>query len=360
MWVSMAKVLVISAHFPAEKAPYAGHKTAYGFLKTYLDNGDSVDLIVVSNADEKREIGLESHPLFRLVDFYKLNAFRKVLNILRAPSWFPLKAATRYDHRLARKLHEIAPSYDTIHFEFTHAAVYLCAHPEFLGQHTSVSSHDVLLQAALRQRIRNPLRRLIHGIDALSTFYFEKSIYDKVENIWVQSQKDRQLLESVYSIHPAKIQVKAPSLSPFLACVVEKRRHHPPEPKTLLFWGAMNRPENEEAVLTFWGTYGDQLIRKGYRLLIVGINPGPSTVALASSHVEVTGFVEDPSDYFVRASVGIVPLATGAGIKVKTLEMLAAGLPVVSTPIGAEGIAHERLQVCDFKDFVCEIEKISR
>jgi hypothetical protein len=54
-----------------------------------------------------------------------------------------------------------------------------------------------------------------------------------------------------------------------------------------------------------------------------------------------------------------VPLKSGAGIKLKTLEMLAAGIPVVSTPLGAEGVDRgPLLTVCDEDKFADVIEKM--
>jgi len=52
----------------------------------------------------------------------------------------------------------------------------------------------------------------------------------------------------------------------------------------------------------------------------------------------VTGFLEDPSDVFNAATIAVVPLRMGAGIKVKTMECLMMGLPTVATSVGAEGI----------------------
>jgi glycosyltransferase involved in cell wall biosynthesis len=54
--------------------------------------------------------------------------------------------------------------------------------------------------------------------------------------------------------------------------------------------------------------------------------------------VEVTGFMADPADQFARAHLALAPLFQGAGVKVKVLECLAAGLPVLTTEIGSEGI----------------------
>jgi glycosyltransferase involved in cell wall biosynthesis len=55
--------------------------------------------------------------------------------------------------------------------------------------------------------------------------------------------------------------------------------------------------------------------------------------------VQVTGFVEDLTEYYASARVALAPLLSGAGVKFKVLDALAQGVPVVATTIGAEGIA---------------------
>jgi glycosyltransferase involved in cell wall biosynthesis len=75
-------------------------------------------------------------------------------------------------------------------------------------------------------------------------------------------------------------------------------------------------------------------------LTIVGRDPPPDLVALnGTDGIEVTGGVPDVKPYLLRASVLAVPLDAGGGTRLKILEAFAAGLPVVSTAVGAEGIA---------------------
>jgi glycosyltransferase involved in cell wall biosynthesis len=128
--------------------------------------------------------------------------------------------------------------------------------------------------------------------------------------------------------------------------------------KTILFWGAMNRQENEESVLAFLKRFGQRLAEGGYTLYVVGNAPSERVKRLASEHVVVTGFVEDPSPYFLLCEIGVVPLLSGAGIKVKTLEMLRSGITVVSTAIGAEGIDDPQLHVVELDRFMETIERL--
>lgn len=82
----------------------------------------------------------------------------------------------------------------------------------------------------------------------------------------------------------------------------------------------------------------------GARLLLVGADPTGFATAVAAGDpsIEATGFIEDLDAAYADLTVVAVPLLLGSGIKFKTLEALARGLPAVSTPIGAEGIEAAR------------------
>ena len=92
----------------------------------------------------------------------------------------------------------------------------------------------------------------------------------------------------------------------------------------------------------------------GARLWVVGRNPPQEIVRLSRyPGVQVTGTVPDVRSYYSAATVFIVPLRTGGGTKIKTLEAMAMGLPVVSTSVGAQGLnatAGEHLLIADDPD----------
>jgi glycosyltransferase involved in cell wall biosynthesis len=71
---------------------------------------------------------------------------------------------------------------------------------------------------------------------------------------------------------------------------------------------------------------------------VAGACPPPDITSNAADGLDVTGFLDDPAPCFCRAHLAILPLSSGAGVKVKVLECLASGLPVLTTAIGAEGI----------------------
>ena len=79
--------------------------------------------------------------------------------------------------------------------------------------------------------------------------------------------------------------------------------------------------------------------RPELRLVIVGAQPPEQVRTLASDSVVVTGTVDDVRPYYRNALISVVPLRVGGGTRLKVLEAMAAGTPVVSTSLGAEGLA---------------------
>jgi glycosyltransferase involved in cell wall biosynthesis len=114
------------------------------------------------------------------------------------------------------------------------------------------------------------------------------------------------------------------------------------EPRHILHIGTMYWPPNVDAVTWF--------VQKIYPLIreqrpdaqfdVVGSRPPTELLTFngTGQGINVTGYVEDPTPYQQRAAVMIVPLLAGGGMRVKILNALAEGIPVVSTTLGCEGI----------------------
>jgi glycosyltransferase involved in cell wall biosynthesis len=74
------------------------------------------------------------------------------------------------------------------------------------------------------------------------------------------------------------------------------------------------------------------------KILVTGGNPPASLLAFASPSLEFVGYVSDLPELYSRARVTLSPLRFGAGVKIKTIESIQYGVPVVSTKVGAEGL----------------------
>ena len=113
------------------------------------------------------------------------------------------------------------------------------------------------------------------------------------------------------------------------------------KPLTLLFSGVMDYFPNENAMIWFVKNVWSKLkiIHPDARLVIAGMNPSPAILDMkADSSITVTGFVDDMLECYHQANLFIAPFQIARGVQNKILQSFACGLPVVSTPVGAEGI----------------------
>ena len=86
------------------------------------------------------------------------------------------------------------------------------------------------------------------------------------------------------------------------------------------------------------------------RLIVIGSDPPPRHSLPEADAIDLVGFVEDVREPLARYSVFVCPILSGSGVRVKLLEAFAAGIPVVSTRLGAEGLASTDGDVCALAD----------
>jgi len=112
--------------------------------------------------------------------------------------------------------------------------------------------------------------------------------------------------------------------------------------KQLLYVGTLNWQANIDGLLWFFESIWPEVLEKDPDIVlkIVGKNPDPSLIEAAKDlrNIEFTGFVEDLEPLYKQSRVFIAPLRYGSGIKVKVLNAMCRGIPVVTTAIGAEGL----------------------
>jgi glycosyltransferase involved in cell wall biosynthesis len=115
-----------------------------------------------------------------------------------------------------------------------------------------------------------------------------------------------------------------------------------PSPRHILHIGTMYWPPNIDSVNWFVQEIYPLICqqRPDVQFDVVGSRPPSELLALndAGLGINVAGYVEDPTPYQQRAAVMVVPLLAGGGMRVKILNALAEGIPIVSTTLGYEGI----------------------
>lgn len=334
-------ILYISAHLPSSSIPQAGHKTAFAHLMEYTRD-NNVYALVFMNEKEKPYLKMDEFADCKEVHIVPIGWWSRVVHAASHPL-LPVKVSSRASWHAKQIIADILGRLhiELAHFEFTAAGVF----QPLVGSNVKqvFSEHDVGYQASERraQRARG-LTRLVLSIEARRQKEWELTILRSVDSIIVQSKKDLLLL-SAEGIDLAKIRVVSPFIGPESHGIVRNDI----ESGSMLFWGAMDRLENQEAVLWFAEACMPKVLREhpDAKLYVVGANPPDKIRRLQSANIVVTGYVESPRTYFERCQIGLAPLLRGAGIKVKVLECVNAGIPVVSTEIGAEGIDHPLVRV---------------
>ena len=124
----------------------------------------------------------------------------------------------------------------------------------------------------------------------------------------------------------------------------------------LLSVGTLDWEANRDGLLWFLKEVWPDLkgLHPSLGFAVVGRNPGPELAELAARlpGVKLTGFVDDLGPFYEKARVFVAPLRFGSGMKVKVINALYRGVPVVTTGIGAEG-----LDVTSGKELVIANEK---
>ena len=118
-----------------------------------------------------------------------------------------------------------------------------------------------------------------------------------------------------------------------------------PGGKSLLFVGGLDWYPNGQAMEYFFSEIWPDLIRRepGISATVVGRNPPKwlSQLGVADPRVKVTGFVNDVRSYFREATLYVCPITSGGGTRLKILDALAMGMPLVGTTFACSGISLE-------------------
>ncbi len=196
---------------------------------------------------------------------------------------------------------------------------------------TVVDMHNVesLLTARMAASTTGP-RRAVFALEARALRSLERRAA-AADVVAVVSETDRRALAEVVT-HPRVVVVPnaweepeplPPAEGPVASFVA------------LLSWGP-----NIDAAVWFCRSVWPLVVARmpEARLQLVGRNPAPAVQQLAGPTVQVTGTVPDLAPWYGRTRVCVAPLLAGGGSRLKILEALAAGRPVVATTIGAEGL----------------------
>ncbi len=227
-------------------------------------------------------------------------------------------------------------TFDLVHYEMLHTAQF---HTETrLPGVLSQQNVDSAIWRRLCAETTNPFYKCVYWTQQLAFQRYERVMTPKFAAVTCTSDIDRavferHLLQSSGNIEIVPNGVDVTHYQPNFAR--EAAAH-------LIYIGSMDWYPNEDAVSFFADDVFPKIQEKvpDVKFSIVGGNPSKRVQKLADREgIVVTGRVPDIKPYFEETTVFVVPLRIGSGTRLKILEALAMGKAIVSTSVGAEGLA---------------------
>lgn len=335
----VAKLLYLTKVLPSPTAPEAGSKVAYNILEHLAAQHE---IRVVSYVNEERELGRigELPVTIDRVTTIAAPRWSKFANVLRHPNR-SIITSVRYGQRFGREMSAQLRDWDPdiVWVEFTQMARYIndikMAAPRAV---TILYEHDVTTQMVTRRALHESgLRKLFWLREQRRLSVEEPALCNQYDLVCTLSAKDARLLVDL-GVESPKVQ----RVVPFALRAEEQGVWADPggSPPCLLFIGAMARYENVEAVRRLVRNILPMVTREfpDLRIKVVGGNSESIAQELGNvPGVRFTGFVPSIYRETLECHLAVFPLTLGAGVKIKVLEAMAWGMPVVTTPVGAEG-----------------------
>lgn len=243
---------------------------------------------------------------------------------------------------MTQKLRQLvsSESFDVIHADQLWMAQYALAakrtSPQLrlvLDQHNAVH----LIPKRLAADEFNPLKRQFLAGEARLLAAYEAEVCHRFDHVVWVTEEDRRAVAAV-----SKTTANGRVSSTVIPICADPTQIQPLARDTdrprITFLGGLHWPPNAQGVLWFAKHVFPQVRAEIPEAVLTVIGKSPPAGLEGEAGIEVTGYVADLKPYLAETGVFIVPLHAGGGMRVKILDAWSWGLPIVSTPIGAEGI----------------------
>jgi glycosyltransferase involved in cell wall biosynthesis len=234
---------------------------------------------------------------------------------------------------------------DVVQLEYTPLAQFRC---EFRRIAQALFEHDVYFQSIGRalQHQFGPIDGIKALMEYLRALRYELGALPGFDQVQVCTPANRNYLLSFRPELSARLR---PGLRAGIDTSRYEFRNLGREPYTMLFVGSFKHEPNRVAMEWFAGKVMPHLLARQpkAKLVVAGSDPPPAHAwPDYGGSLELLGFVDDVRDVLARYAVFVCPILNGSGVRVKLLEAYAAGIPVVSTTVGAEGLTAKEGEYC--------------
>jgi glycosyltransferase involved in cell wall biosynthesis len=339
------KILFVTPYLPSPPS-FGGARRLHGLMTVLAERHEISVLSLVNPAEPEvneasikatgeycRRVVTVANPPFALALKGKRTLQLRSLGSWRSFEWF-----SHVRPEFAEKLKELLASerYDVVNFEFTHLAPYRrMLGDAAVGPRYVLDEHNIEYEILRRTAASESglVRKLYNAVNWRKLRAEELQSWRIFDGCSVTSAHDRDLLLRDLPRTKTAIVPNAVDLDYF------RPRDGVPEPHSICFFGAINYFPNSDGLKFFLDEIFPRVLAKlpTAHLSVVGHTP-PELLALGNASVTMKGFVPDVRVEVAKAAAVIAPLRIGGGTRLKILEAMAMGKPVVSTPQGAEGL----------------------
>lgn len=342
------KVLHITIHLPYPPTHGASLFNSYKLFSYLHKNHDLYFACFLKGDDVKYKDAFIKETGIKQYYFEELNIERNAQNLLKSYiKGISINMFRNYSPLMKKKIEEIADEFDVIIAEHYEVMQYI---PKSYKGKVIFRTHNAeyLIWSRYADVETNPLKKLVIKSEARRIKKWELR-YVQEADVVLGAPNDNENHEP--NVEKRKLKYKE------YLHIGEDDQISIPIPdyttleNSLLYVGTLTWEANIEGLVWFAEGCWQQLKAEfpDLKLYIIGKKPDERLITLSKKYdgIELMGFVEDLEIYFTKCKVNIIPLRFGSGMKVKTINGLCRGIPIVSTSIGAEG-----LKVTDGKDIL--------
>ena len=261
-------------------------------------------------------------------------------------------------NKIATLVREI--EFDIIHFD----TISLAAYHELAGptpkvlNHHNIESHLLLRRTLVEE---NPVKKQYYQLEGRKLQRYEHDVCPKFDRNFTVSSLDGERLEEIAPGISTDVIANGVDVDYFYAT-----NDVQPTAGRLIMVSGMNWFPNRDAVLhmcqDIWPALAKEIPAASW--ICVGSSPPPELLSLADQddRVVVTGFVDDVRPYMADAQIYLCPMRDGGGTRLKILDAMSMGKPIVATSMAYEGIAvtpEENVLIADSPaEFVVQIRRL--
>jgi glycosyltransferase involved in cell wall biosynthesis len=307
-----------------------------------LSAGVEVKVVSISTA---------KHPVIDTEEFtnYKeLTQFESVfvktkIKIIKAFKFFFSKTSLQSDRFFSTEMVQLLETifdrerFDAVILESIFVGHYIEIIRKYSQARILLRVHNIehLIWKRLAKQTKNPVKKIAYKYLAKSLKHFELSLFHKIDGYLPITEIDHSFFKEKYPNLSSQVIPFAVNLSDYLIS------DHQIDENNISFFhiGGMNWQPNREGMTWFLDNIWEKVsVPSKMKLVLAGKGNQAAFGKKNLKNVQIFDFVENAQQFINDYDIMVVPLLSGSGMRVKIMEGMALGKPIITTTIGSEGI----------------------